>query len=1224
MSDEVVKGAVLELSINDSSFSAGMKNLKQQISVIDSSFKASGAGVKDWGNTLDGLKANADALGQKITIQKQIVQAYTDQLEKSRANLDKHITATANLKTKLDATTTAYEQSKLAVGAEDAATVKLRTELDALTQKYKASESAVVKNQSSIQGYTIQVNNATGKLKSFEAELNDTNGKIQTFGSEANKAETETKQLGNSLDNTGKKSSIFGDVLKASLTSAAIIAGIKKIASELKELATAAIQNADELERLSAVTGFSTDELQQMQYIADDLGVSLDTQSSSLKKMIKGMGEARDGTGDAYEAFKSLKVEITDGNRELRNSNKVYAEVIDALGKVANETERDVKTLAIFGRSATELNPIIEAGSEQLNALAEAAKASGAVMSEDAVNALDSLGDSLDHIRQKAIAFVGEGLAKIIEATKTVASLTSAATTLEETANGTDKVTESTSAASQVAEQYIDRLDELAKAGLDTADAQSEYKNTVDQLNAVIPDLGVTINSETGLIDQNTSSLRENVQAWKENAIAQALADAYSAAIKEAASSQLELTTATNSANTATANLEVVYQQIIDRMGLTGQAAEDMKARLSAGMEWDAITDAANQAGASISDLSDSYFDNNKLLGEAEQKEYKYQKAVDKSTGTIKSYDAATKGARTSLFKTMGVTEDSTDATDDSTTATRKLSKEVDGLSSALQEQSENGKLSFSTIMDLIDAGYAAALQVNSETGAVTINRDAYIALAQAKIQDQIATLNSARTSIQSKLLADGAAALNSAGDFVILAGAKSLASEADKSSYASITAQIAALSSLSANLKNLTVTTKSASGGASSASKAATEATKKAEEAAKKAVEAYDKLFKSLKEKFNNGEIDLKEFIAQSEAARNEYLKKNTDAWTESYEDMFEEIKDIETDRLKDIKDNYDDALGDIQDKIDDMRSNLLSVGDITETVKINDEDITQLSNLDKQTASIKAFGDALNALKERGISASMLSQIASMDVVEGTTTANLLLGLSDADWMKEMAAWEAKQTAAKAIAEAYYADDIKTLNDSLTTAVTGLQSEMTNAGLDLGGNITDGIVKGIQAGTLNVEAAMSNMMTSALTAAKKTAAISSPSKVARDEIGKQLTAGVAQGIELGAPAAAKSMAMSMDDIIQQAKTLKVQAATAIMSLTSQISSSSASSASAGKTSSQIATADVVNAMLAVQGASQGKGGTYVIQCVLKDGRAIAEAVYDPLKDIAKQKGDK
>lgn len=83
VADEAIKALAVELALDDSSFSAGMKNLKKQMSVIDSEFKAAGAGVENWGNTLDGIKATADSLGQKISVQKQIVQAYNEQLAKT-------------------------------------------------------------------------------------------------------------------------------------------------------------------------------------------------------------------------------------------------------------------------------------------------------------------------------------------------------------------------------------------------------------------------------------------------------------------------------------------------------------------------------------------------------------------------------------------------------------------------------------------------------------------------------------------------------------------------------------------------------------------------------------------------------------------------------------------------------------------------------------------------------------------------------------------------------------------------------------------------------------------------------------------------------------------------------------------------------------------------------------------------------------------------------------
>ena len=91
--------------------------------------------------------------------------------------------------------------------------------------------------------------------------------------------------------------------------------------------------------------------------------------------------------------------------------------------------------------------------------------------------------------------------------------------------------------------------------------------------------------------------------------------------------------------------------------------------------------------------------------------------------------------------------------------AVEKLSSSFKTLSNAFKEQAENGSLSIDTILDVIDAGYAAALSIDKETGAVRLNTQVYIALAKAKIQAQIASLQSRRADIVAELTAEAKAA---------------------------------------------------------------------------------------------------------------------------------------------------------------------------------------------------------------------------------------------------------------------------------------------------------------------------------------------------------------------------------------------------------------------------------------------------------------------------------
>lgn len=77
---------------------------------------------------------------------------------------------------------------------------------------------------------------------------------------------------------------------------------------------------------------------------------------------------------------------------------------------------------------------------------------------------------------------------------------------------------------------------------------------------------------------------------------------------------------------------------------------------------------------------------------------------------------------------------------------TSKLASKAKTLSSAFAEQNENGKLSVDTVLSLIENGYAAALMYDKKTGAIRLNTQAYIDLANAEISAQIAELTLAKS----------------------------------------------------------------------------------------------------------------------------------------------------------------------------------------------------------------------------------------------------------------------------------------------------------------------------------------------------------------------------------------------------------------------------------------------------------------------------------------------
>lgn len=86
--------------------------------------------------------------------------------------------------------------------------------------------------------------------------------------------------------------------------------------------------------------------------------------------------------------------------------------------------------------------------------------------------------------------------------------------------------------AAGAAEYYVRRLKELEEAGLTTAAAHREYEMLVAELNELIPELNLQIDENTGLLNINTDAVLDNIEAWKQQALAEALHDKLSESLK--------------------------------------------------------------------------------------------------------------------------------------------------------------------------------------------------------------------------------------------------------------------------------------------------------------------------------------------------------------------------------------------------------------------------------------------------------------------------------------------------------------------------------------------------------------------------------------------------------------------------------------------------------------------------------------------------------------------
>lgn len=276
---------------------------------------------------------------------------------------------------------------------------------DLLNQRIETQQSYVKQLADMVAKASEQTGeNSTQTLKWKEA-LANAEGQLATLEGQAAGSGDQVEDLGQEMEDAGQSALSMGDLIKANVISEAIIGGFKALASAAKEFASAMVDTvkdsaafADSILTLSTNTGLSTDTLQEFQYMAELTDTSVETITGSLTKLTKNMASAQGGSKSTAEAFKALGVNITDSNGHLRDNEAVFMEVIDALGRIPNATERDAMAMTLFGKSAQDLNSLIATGADGIAAYAKEAHDVGYVLDSETLSSLGAADDAFQRL----------------------------------------------------------------------------------------------------------------------------------------------------------------------------------------------------------------------------------------------------------------------------------------------------------------------------------------------------------------------------------------------------------------------------------------------------------------------------------------------------------------------------------------------------------------------------------------------------------------------------------------------------------------------------------------------------------------------------------------------------------------------------------------------------------------------------------------------------------
>lgn len=361
-----------KLGIDTTDFKTAIVAANREMRVLESSFKAGAAALGDWTKDATGLESRMKTLTSQIDIQK--------------------------------------------------------LKVDALRAEHLRLVDANGANSRAAQDAEIKLNKETETLNKMERELSTTTASLEEMKSGTDETGDSVEDLGNSTDETGGKLEGFktilggvGAMIKTTIGIAlGLVTAVAAIGASISGMVFSTASAAGELGDLSVKTSISRERLQELDYIAKLTGTSLDTITSANARLVRSMNSGRDGTGEQAEAFKALGVDVTDAAGNLRNTQDVFDDVIDSLSQIENPAERDAIAMALFGKSAQELNPLIAAGSDEMARLAEEAHKVGAVMSEEDVRAFEAFDDTLVTLQAGLKGTVGTLLTAFLPAFQSV------------------------------------------------------------------------------------------------------------------------------------------------------------------------------------------------------------------------------------------------------------------------------------------------------------------------------------------------------------------------------------------------------------------------------------------------------------------------------------------------------------------------------------------------------------------------------------------------------------------------------------------------------------------------------------------------------------------------------------------------------------------------------------------------------------------------------------
>lgn len=173
-------------------------------------------------------------------------------------------------------------------------------------------------------------------------------------------------------------------------------------------------------------TGLSGEFIQQLGFAAEQSGISVDSLLGGIDKMQISLGKAELHTEETAKAFDQIGLSAAD--LAAMAPEDQFLTIADAIAKLPTASEKAAATIAIFGKSASEMVPLLMEGEKGIRSLVAEAKNLKIGISDEDLKSIATADDAMQRMKSSlstVISNIAVGMAPLFESiSNTVTSIT--------------------------------------------------------------------------------------------------------------------------------------------------------------------------------------------------------------------------------------------------------------------------------------------------------------------------------------------------------------------------------------------------------------------------------------------------------------------------------------------------------------------------------------------------------------------------------------------------------------------------------------------------------------------------------------------------------------------------------------------------------------------------------------------------------------------------------